>query len=227
MRPYFELTLAAFVLCIAMNWPAFAGYHRFENNVSPMPGSQQVFPEYQTITTPAAASATAVHAAVNNPSTTTSLVVSSGITNPDVPRNLTVTTGGTTGDCAAGNVVVTGTDALGRTVSENLAITNAQNGVTTGAKAFRTVTSISLPAEQSTHSCTFSVGTGSALGLNRCLAAAGDFGHATFGGVKETTAPTITANATAVSGNTATLNSAVDGAHTVRLLYYQNYRCLP
>lgn len=217
-------TLLAILIFSAL---VFASYERFDTAKRPAVGSQQVIPEYQSFTTPAATTTNGVLAATNNSSTSASKVVTAGITSPDVPRNLTVVTGGSTGDCAAGNVTVVGTDALGRALSENIAIVVNQNGTSTGAKAFRTVSSISLPAEQTTHNCTFAVGAGSSLGLNRCLNFPGDVGHATYGGIKETTAPAISANSSAVSGNLVKLNSSVDGAHSVQILYYQNYRCLP
>ena len=219
--------------------PAFAGWHYLDQQVAPALGSQQVFPDYQwvgtqpspqtsfTASTPALGSGITVLSATNNPSTSVAKVVTTGITNPDVPRNIVVTTGGSTADCAAGNVIVTGTNIFGKTITESLAITSTQNGATTGASAFKMVKSLSLPAEQTTHGCTFAFSCGTKLGLNRCLAYAGDFGHATFGGVKETTAPTVVADATHVESNTAALNSAMDGAHSVRLLFYQNWRCLP
>jgi hypothetical protein len=236
MRKSWALVLL-FIFITAV--PVFAGWHYLDQPVAPTPFSQQVFAEYQwvgtqpspttafTASTPALGSGITVLTATNNPSTTVAKVVTTGITNPDVPRNLTVTTSSSTGDCAAGNVTVTGTNIFGKTITENLAITNAQNGTTTGASAFKTVTKISLPAEQSSHLCNFALAAGTKLGLNRCLAFAGDFGHATFGGVKETTAPTVVADATHVESNTAALNSAMDGSHSVRLLYYQNWRCLP
>lgn len=219
----FGLEFVLFFVLTALTLPAFAGVHRMDQDIK-LP-SQQVI-EMQTISAPALGTSTAVHAAVNNPSTSAALVVTTGITNPDVPRNITVTTGGTTGDCAAGNVVITGTDIFSKALTENLAITNAQNGTTTGAKAFKTVTSISLPAEQSTHSCTFAIGRGSKLGLKRCMDQAGAFFHAALAGVKETTAPTVAASASSISGNTASLNSALNGSD-VTLFFVQNFRCFP
>lgn len=214
------------ILVALLALTAYGAYSRFDQPVRPAPGSQQVIAEYQAMGSPVLGSGRAVLAATNNPSNSAALVVTSGITSPDVPRNIVVTTGGTTADCAAGNVVVSGKNALGGSISENLAITNTQNGSTTGSKAFKSVSSISLPAEQSGHNCTFALANGAKLGLNRCLDIAGDVGHATFNGVKETTAPTVAASATAVESNTVTLNSALNGS-AVKFMYFNNYRCLP
>jgi hypothetical protein len=221
MRPFLFVVIALMLSVVALG-----GYERFDSNIRPATGSQQVIPEYQSVGSPALASTTAVHAAIPNTSTTAASVVTTGITNPVVPRNLTVTTGGSTGDCKAGNVTITGKNILGRTMSEDFAITDDQAGTTTGNKAFKTVTSISVPKEDSPAHCTFAIGTGSKLGINRCMSVAGDFGHATFNGVKEATAPTIAASSTAVESNTATLNSTLDGS-AVKFLFYQNYLCLP
>lgn len=214
------------VLVLLLAIPAFAGYRRLDEMVKPPPGAQQAFPDLQVITAPAATSTTYVLAATGNTSTSATKTVSAGITSPDVPRNVTVTTGGTTADCAAGNVVVTGTDFFGKALTENLAITNAQNGTTTGAKAFRTVSSVTLPAEQGTAACTFALGIGSKLGLSRCLDQAGYVFQATLNGVREATFPTVANSASAVSGNTVTLSSSLNG-NDVAVMYFQNYRCTP
>lgn len=225
--------LLVFFLGFLLSIPAFAGYHRQDQPMSPAPGSQQVFPEYQYVgsssATPILTNATYVVASTTTPHTT-GLNVTSFAHQPDVPRNLTVTPAGTTADVTACTVTVTGTNVFGKSITETFAISATQSTATTGNKAFRTVTSVSIPAACETglnNDTSWHVGVSTKLGLNRCLAQAGDFGHATFGGVKETTAPTIAADATHVESNTAILNSALDGAHTVQLLYYQNYRCLP
>lgn len=207
--------------------PALASYERFDSARRPAPGSQQTMPELQIITTPVLASTNAVLTATGNTSTSATKTVTTGITNPDVPRNITVTTGGSTGDCAAGNVVITGKDFFGHTLTENLAITNAQSGTTTGNKAFKSVSSIVLPAEQISALCTFAVGYGSKLGLNRCMDQAGYVIFASLDGVYETTRPTVAASASTLASNTVTLNGTLNGSKDVGVLFLQNYRCLP
>lgn len=68
--------------------------------------------------------------------------VAAGISNPAVPRGLSIV-GNVAG--ITGNVVITGTNYGGEAITETLAL----NGVTTvnGAKAFRTLSNVRLPAQ--------------------------------------------------------------------------------
>lgn len=189
------------------------------------PSTQQMI-EKQTVAAPLLAVTTRLKSA-NATSATLVTTISTFTAQPDVPRNIVITTGGTTASCTATTVVVNGTNFFGKAISENFAITNAQNGATTGAKAFKTVTSVVIPAQTNGSGCTMSVGTGAKLGLKACMVTADHFMHAGFGGVKEATAPTIVASATAVESNTATLNSALDGSSAVILFFMQNFACHP
>lgn len=120
-----------------------------------------------TFTAPAAASNTAVHAAVTDDGT--EQTITSGITNPDVARNVTATAGGTAADIKAIQVVVEGTDTFGEAISETLpAFTVDTAGSVTGSKAFATITSITIPAHDGTGATT-SIGVGKALGLPAAL----------------------------------------------------------
>ncbi len=224
---YFDIRFFL-VLFFLLGHTAFAGYERFDQPMRPSPNSQQTIPEIQVIVAPGASNTTGVLAATNNSSTSATSTVTSGISNPDVPRNLRVTTGGTTADCAAGNVVIVGKDALGRSITDSIPVTASQSPSkdAVGTKAFKTVSSITLPAEQSTHGCTYSVGQGNSLGMNRCLDFKDRFFHAGLNGVKEVTAPTLYTSASAVSGNMAALSSAYNSTN-VTLVFSQNYRCLP
>lgn len=91
-----------------------------------------------------------------------------GITNPDVPRNVTAL-----GNAAGivGNVVVTGTNWAGETITDTIAL-NGANEVP-GVKAFVTVTKVHLPPETHAGTDTVSIGRGNCLGLQRPIAAAG------------------------------------------------------
>lgn len=84
-------------------------------------------------------SSTALTAAVQN--------ITTGITNPDFPRILQIDSdeGG-----ATGNVVITGTNIRGETITDTIAL----NGTTAvdGVKAFRTITNIQLPVKAGTES---------------------------------------------------------------------------
>ncbi len=163
---------------------------------------------------PALGATNAVHAALAVLGTGGPQVVTTGITNPDVARNVTATTAGTNTDVKAVSVTVTGTDINGNAISEVLpAFTVDTNGTVTGSKAFKTITSYSIPAMDGT-GATVAIGTGSKLGLPQTLSR-DSIDHVYFNGVRETTRPTVAFSSTAVESNTATLNSALNGSAVV------------
>lgn len=170
----------------------------------------------RSLGSPAAADTDVILAAVTDDGT--EQTITEGITNPDVPRCLTATAGGTAGDIAAIQVTITGTDASGATITEDLpAFTENSTGTVVGSKAFATVTEVVIPAHDGTGATT-SVGTseklgiGQHLGRNTVLAAFLD-------GVKEGTAPTVAVSATALSSNTIDLDSSLDGTEVLVDLY--------
>jgi hypothetical protein len=185
----------------------------------------QAMLEKQTVTAPLLAVTTRLK---NAQATSATLVttITSFVAQPDVPRNIVVTTGGTTADCKAANVTVTGTNFYGATISETFAIADNQAGATTGAKAFKTVSSVSIPAQDGA-GCTYSVGTGAKLGMKSCMDSEAHFFQAGLGGAFESTRPTVVASASAVESNTMTLSTALDGAKDVIAFYAQNFRCHP
>lgn len=186
----------------------------------------QIMIEKQVITAPVVASATRLtNAAASSASLVTTISTFSA--QPDVPRNIVVTTGGTTASCTAGNVVVSGTNIYGKNISESLAITSAQNGATTGAKAFKSVSSVVIPIQSGGAGCTYSVGIGSLLGMKACMDSAGYYFQGVLGGVFEATRATIAANATLVESNTASLNGTLNGSKDVILFFAQNFTCHP
>lgn len=185
--------------------------------------STQIMIEKQTIAAPALTSAT-VMKALTATSASVTTTISTFLAQPDVPRNIIITTGGTTADCKLATVVVNGTNFYGTAISENFAIADNQAGATTGTKAFKTVSSVVIPAQDGA-GCTYSVGVGSKLGLKACMATADHFFHAGLGGVKEATAPTVTADASHVESNGATLSGSLDGAKAVILFFAQNFAC--
>jgi hypothetical protein len=165
----------------------------------------------------AAASATGVHAAVTD--TGVQQVVTTGITNPPAPRNITATAGGTAADIKAIAVTIAGTNEAGEAITEVLPVfTEDTAGIVTGAKAFATVTSITIPAHDGTGATT-AIGFGDKLGLPDYLSDAADVGYASFGGVKETTAPTVVADADELEKNTVDLNTALNGT-AVDVVYF-------
>lgn len=156
----------------------------------------------------ATASTTAVHAAVN--STGVDLVVTTGITNPPYPRNVTATSAGTAADIADVQVIVTGTNYLDAVITETLPIFTENSATTVvGSKAFKTVTSITMPAHDGTGATT-AIGFGDKLGLpyylptNTLLVSA-------LGGTKEGTAATVVTDSDEIEKNTVDLNSALNG----------------
>lgn len=161
---------------------------------------------------PALGTTTATHAAITSPDTGTT-VVTTAITNPDVPRNLTIT-GSASG--MTGNVVIAGTDANDAALSETFAL----NGTATvvGAKAFKTVTSITVPAKVNASGDTVVVGRGAKLGLGRYLVR-NTIIAAYLANVREGTAPTVAVSSSVLASNTVTLASALDGTAVVISFY--------
>lgn len=86
--------------------------------------------------------------------------VSTGITNPDFPRALSIT--GNNGN-VTGNVVITGTNIRGETITNTIAASGSSTVV--GTKAFASVTSIQLPSFGADDTETISVGISDKLGL--------------------------------------------------------------
>lgn len=170
--------------------------------------ARRVYLQSFDVGSPAATSTTAVHAAVTDDGT--EQTITTAITNPDVPRAVTATAGGTAGDIKAIQVTVNGTNIDGEAISEDLpAFTVNTAGTVQGSKAFKTVTSIVIPAHDG-NGATTAVGVNDKLGLpvklsrNTVIAAYKD-------GTKEGTAPTVAVSSSAVESNTVDLNSALDG----------------
>jgi hypothetical protein len=163
----------------------------------------------------AAKSAAAVHAAVTD--TGADQVITTGITNPPYPRTISATAGGTAGDIKAVSVIIAGTNINDEAITETLpAFTVNTAGIVTGAKAFKTVTNITIPAHDGLGATT-AVGFGDALGLPDKLPA-NTVLLAALAGVREATAPTVAASLTAFDGNTVLLNSALN-ATAVDIFY--------
>jgi hypothetical protein len=161
---------------------------------------------------PAVGAVAAVRAAHTD--TGEAVTLTSGITNPPTPRNVTATAGGTAGDIKAIQVTVTGTNADGAVISEELpAFTVNTAGTVVGNKAFATVTSVTIPAHDGLGATT-SVGTGAKLGLGYHLSR-NTVIRAFHNGVLEATAPTVAVSATALESNTVTLNTALNGSAVI------------
>lgn len=155
---------------------------------------------------------TAVHAAVTDNGA--QQVVTTGITNPDVPRSVSATAGGTATDIKAISVIVAGTNAEDVAITETLpAFTVDTAGTVQGSKAFKTVTSITIPAHDGTGATT-AIGRGPKLGIGSRLSR-NAVRAAYLNGVLEGTPPTVATSATALESNTAQLASALNGSEVV------------
>jgi hypothetical protein len=145
--------------------------------------------------------------------------VTTGITNPPAPRNITATSGGTAGDIKAIQVIVAGTNYRDEAITETLPVFTADSATTVvGAKAFKTVTSITIPAHDGTGATT-AIGFGDKLGVPFYLADTGAALQTTLNGVKEATAAVVVADADEIEKNTVDLNSALNGTAVTAYLY--------
>lgn len=154
------------------------------------------------------ANTTAVRAAVASNGSTQ--VITTGITNPAYPRALTATAGGTATDIKNIQVTVTGTNMNDEVISEVLpAFTLDTAGTVQGNKAFKTITSISIPAHDG-NGATTAIGFNEKLGLPYKLERNSVL-NAYRGNTKEGTAPTVTVSGAALESNTVDLNSALNG----------------
>lgn len=160
------------------------------------------------------------------PTSAAAVTISTFLAQPDLPRNITITPGGTTADVGAGDIIVTGTNIYGATITETVAVAANASAAVATTKAFKSVTSVLLPGEDSPFGATWSIGVGDVLGLDRCMDG-NNVLFATFVGVYETTRPTVTFSATAVESNTVDINGTLDGAKDIDLYYIENYSCKP
>lgn len=160
-----------------------------------------------TIDNAALASATALKASTVCGIAQTTLVPTA---QPDVARVITLTSGGTAGDIKAVQAVVNGTNMADEVIAETMPIFTVNTATTvTGTKAFKTVTSVVVPAMDGA-AAEVSVGYGAALGIPYKMSFAADVLKAYFAGSPETLAAQ-TVSATVLESNTATTTTALDG----------------
>jgi hypothetical protein len=149
---------------------------------------------------------------LNDQASSASLVttVSAFLAQPDFARNIIITPAGTTASVKAANIVITGTNIRGEVITESILMTENGTSPVAGVKAFKTVTGISIPAQDGS-GATFDFGVGDVLGLDRCMA--GDEVLAlTADGVYEATRPTVVYDADEVEKNTINPNASLNGA---------------
>lgn len=181
----------------------------------------------QSILNPTAAStAAAVNASVG-PTSAAATSITSFVAQPSVPRNLVITPGSTTADVGTCVITVTGTNIFNASNTETFSFAADQTTAVTGAEAFKSISSVAFAAdcEATPFTASWSVGYGEKLGLNRCMANAGDIVFSMIDGAKEATAPTIVVDADEVEKNTADFNGTMDGSADFTMYYFHNYRC--
>lgn len=177
---------------------------------------QEYDPKQLVWESPATASTTGVHAAVTDDGT--EQTITTAITNPDVPRNITATSGGTATDIKAVQVVITGTNYLDEVITETLPVFTENTATTVvGSLAFKTVTSIVIPAHDG-NAATTAIGFGDKLGFPDA-AAQRRAESAWLGGTKEGTAATLVGDADEIEKNTIDLNSALNNTEVAVRLY--------
>jgi antitoxin component of MazEF toxin-antitoxin module len=132
------------------------------------------------------------------------------VAQPPCARNVTVTVAATTaGDVKAEAIVVTGENINGETITESFTPAADTPATLTGAKAFKSITSVVVPAQDGA-SVTVDVGFGQLIGLpyklakKRVLVTLND-------GVVDT-APTLAISSTALESNTVDFNGSLDGS---------------
>ena len=132
------------------------------------------------------------------------------VAQPPCARNVTVTVAATTaGHVKAAPIVVTGTSLAGEVITESFTPTVDTPATLVGAKAFKTVTSVTVPAQDG-DSVTVDVGFGQLIGLpykiakKRVLLTLND-------GVVDT-APALTISTSALESNTVDFNGSLDGS---------------
>lgn len=193
------------------------------------PPTQQMI-EKQSWAAPWGGYSTWVANGIAGPTSAAAITISSGFSTAtvDFARNLTLQASAPDYNKVLGcTVVVNGTDYLNHSISENFVIAAGQSTATTGAKAFYTVTSVAFPAscEASPFNVLWYLGMGTKLGVKRCMVDAASMFHGAADGVKEATAPTMAANASVVSSNTASFNTALNHSRNFDLYFVQNFRC--
>lgn len=218
--------LANFLLVMFFTMLATAYVVPTQRDIKP---ASQVMLEMQAFGTPTAAGTNTILNASAGPTSAAIATVSTFAGQPDVPRNLVVTPGGTTADVEACVVTVTGTNYFGRTISEAFTFLADASTAQTGAKAFKTVTSVSWAAscESGGFAATWSIGVGEKIGLKRCMADAGSWFQSSVGGAYESTRATIVADTDEVEKNTADFNGTMNGSNAFKGYFVQSFQCLP
>lgn len=159
--------------------------------------AQQVYVAHYRWASPNVAAATEI-CNVTPTAGTARVILSASLTQVDVARNLVVKAPTSYG----GVVDVTGTNLAGDVITE--AFTVSGTNTTTGAKAFKTVTHVEVPANES-----IQVGTGDKLGLPY-MSAFTNILQTYLNSTLEGTAATVVRDADEIEKNTLDLNSSLN-----------------
>ncbi len=155
---------------------------------------------------PGVADTAGCHAEVTD--TGTAQTITTAINQPEVPRAVSATAGGTSADIKAVSVVVTGTNAEDAVISETLgAFTVNTPGTKNGTKAFKTVTSIAIPAHDGTGATT-AIGYLDVLGIGSRLKR-NTVNRVYKNNTLEGTAATVVTSAGVLEANTIDLSNAL------------------
>ncbi len=189
----------------------------------------QAMIEKQSFTNAVAASLDYTKVGYAGNTSTAAVVLSSFVAQPDLPRNIVIHPTGTAADIASCDITVAGTNFFGNAISETFSTTLNVSSDMTGAKAFKTLTSVTFPAncEDSPFGVTYSIGIGEKIGLKRCMAEAGDWAWSSAAGVYSATRWTVANDVDEVEKNTVDIYETMDGIVDFVGYYVQNFRCLP
>lgn len=215
--------LILFLVCF-FTLPAFAYVVPTYRDLKP---ATQAMLEKQRVAIPVVATTNYVKTTFAGPTSAAAVNLTSFTAQPDVGRTITITPTGTTGDVESCAVLVTGTNMLNKVITDTLTFAADASTAQTSVKAFKTVTAVNWPAscESGGFAATWIIGVGSALGLKKCMAQAGDFAWSVFDGAYETTRPTCLADADEVEKNLCTINGTLNGAKNVDFYFVQNFAC--
>lgn len=184
--------------------------------------------EKQVFTDLVAASATRIVSATAGATSAAIASLSVFTLQPDQPRNIVITPAGTTTDIESCVITVTGKNFFNDTITEDFTFAANDTAAQTGAKAFKTITTVSFPAncESGAFAATWNIGVGEKIGLKRCMDETVDFMTSGLNGVLETRA-TLTADADEVEKNTADFVGTMNSSNDFSARFNQNFRCLP
>jgi len=165
----------------------------------------------------AAASATAVHAAITLADGATT-VVTTAITAPVHYRTVSIT-GNASG--ITGNVVVVGTDRAGNAQTDTIAANDTDTVV--GVKPFSTITSITVPARTQA-SDTISIGIADVLGLSRPVSASANVLYVGIAAdaVNASTFTYEAAGSVDTTNNTVTLTTSITASDDITIDFYSS-----